>query len=242
MRKSELPIDEPCHEDWGAMRRDPGSRRFCDQCSKHVHDLTSMTEAEAREVLASAAGERICVRYRVDGSGNLKFRAPAHKTQPAPSLVPVRALRRPAGSRSTVRQVAPVAAAAPAALAVALAACTPHGEAEEPEAIEVIDVVPHDPGEHVLMGAPVPVEELGDETGEAVPDEPCDPSAAEPVEIELMGDIAVEPESESEPEPEPEPEAKAEPEPEPEPEPKPKRKWKSKAKRDVIMGRLPIRN
>lgn len=195
MRKSELPISNPCDEDWGDMRRDPGARRFCDQCSKHVHDLTSLTESEAREVLAQAGSERICVRYRVDGSGTLKFREPAHKTQVDPVLVPVAALRR----RAAPSRVAPVAAASAAVLAVALAACTPHGEAEEPEAIEVIETIETieaNQEEHVLMGDVMPVE-MGDESGGE--DQPCDPEATDPTEVEMMGDVAWEPEPEPEP-------------------------------------------
>lgn len=216
LRKSELPISNPCDEDWGGMRRDPGARRFCDQCSKHVHDLTSMTEDEARDVLAQAGGERICVRYRVDGSGALRFREPAQKTQIEPTLVPVAALRR----RGAPSRVAPIAAAPAAVLAVALAACTPHGEAEEPEAIEVIEVIEvieaneADPEEHVLMGDIMPVE-MGDESGGE--EQPCDPEATDPTEVEMMGDVAWEPELEGDPEPKPEP------------EPKPQ----------VIMGRIP---
>ena len=224
MRKSELPISNPCDEDWGGMRRDPGARRFCDQCSKHVHDLTSLTEDEAREVLAQAGGERICVRYRVDGSGTLEFRQPAHKTQSP--LVPVTALRRRAPASVSPR-VAPIAAAPAAVLAVALAACTPHGEAEEPEAIEVIEtietietieIMETNQEEHVLMGDVMPVE-MGDESGGE--EQPCDPEATDPVEVELMGDVAWEPE--------PEPEAKPEPKPELKPEP------------EVIMGRIPAK-
>ena len=217
MRKSELPISNPCDEDWGGMRRDPGARRFCDQCSKHVHDLTSMTEDEARAVLAGAGSERICVRYRVDGRGTLRFRQAARKTQAESAVVPVAALRR--------RAAAPSRVAAPAAvLAVALAACTPHGEAEEPEAIEVIEVIESISNiethqeEHVLTGDIMPVE-MGDESGGE--EQPCDPDpdpeATEQVEVELMGDVAWEPEPETEPETEPEP----------------------KAKPEVIMGRIP---
>jgi len=193
MRTSELPISEPCDEDWGGMRRDPGARRFCDQCSKHVHDLTSLTEAEAREILARAAGERICVRYRVDGSGTLKFRQPAQNTQVEPALVPVGALRR----RPIPSRVAPIAAAPAAALAFALAACTPHGVVEEPEAVEVVEAV--DPAEHVMMGDVLPVE-MGDESGGE--EQPCDPEVTDPGEVELMGDVAWEPEAKPEAKPE----------------------------------------
>ncbi|NVB41789.1 hypothetical protein G6O69_28410 [Pseudenhygromyxa sp. WMMC2535] len=78
-----LPIHDPCHEDWDAMH-DEGARRFCDMCSKHVHDLSSMTEREARGVLAEESRKgRVCVRYRMGGDGQIRFR---RETTEAPSL------------------------------------------------------------------------------------------------------------------------------------------------------------
>ena len=58
------------------MRRD-GLRRFCEQCSKHVHDLGAMTESEARAWLHAAQGQEVCVRYRMDADGALRFATPA---------------------------------------------------------------------------------------------------------------------------------------------------------------------
>jgi hypothetical protein len=84
MRRLHLPIQNPCHEDWTAMESDGESRRFCDVCTKHVHDLSTMTESTARAVLASeSANGRVCVRYTTDATGNIKFKA---ETVEAPSL------------------------------------------------------------------------------------------------------------------------------------------------------------
>ena len=55
----------------------PGDERtrFCDRCSKHVHDLSARTEIEARELLARHRGSRLCVRVARDSRGMVVFRA-----------------------------------------------------------------------------------------------------------------------------------------------------------------------
>ncbi|HVI01471.1 MAG TPA: hypothetical protein VM869_22290 [Enhygromyxa sp.] len=66
------------------MANDGDGRRFCDICTKHVHDLSAMTEPMARAVLASESAKgRVCVRYTSDSAGNIKFKA---ETVEAPSL------------------------------------------------------------------------------------------------------------------------------------------------------------
>lgn len=76
MRTIHLPVAEPCHENWDAM--DPEARgRFCHKCSKSVHDLTQMGEAETQAFLRERAGTKVCVRYAHDSAGNVRFRRPA---------------------------------------------------------------------------------------------------------------------------------------------------------------------
>lgn len=73
-----LPIVNDCHEDWDAM--DPGAEgRHCRACDHAVLDLTAVTEARARRLLAERRGERTCVRVRVRPDGHAVFR-------PAPPL------------------------------------------------------------------------------------------------------------------------------------------------------------
>jgi len=57
-----LRIVNPCPVDFRAMRED-GARRFCDECNKHVYDLTCMREDEVR-ALVSKRG-KICGRIAV---------------------------------------------------------------------------------------------------------------------------------------------------------------------------------
>lgn len=70
-----LPIQDPCHEDWGAMRDGGDGKRFCEVCTKDVHDLSSMTEPEARHALVEARKRgSVCVRYRMNpATGDIRF-------------------------------------------------------------------------------------------------------------------------------------------------------------------------
>src|SRR5262245_47315726 len=71
MNKTEVVIRTPCGADW--TRMDPrGSARFCGQCDKLVHDLSSMTEQAARRLLQSTS-ESLCVRYLHDATGTIWF-------------------------------------------------------------------------------------------------------------------------------------------------------------------------
>jgi hypothetical protein len=63
----------PCRADFGAMPIAAGGR-FCADCGKVVHDLSAMTEAEARGLLARTPADRVCVRYVYDAdSGDVVF-------------------------------------------------------------------------------------------------------------------------------------------------------------------------
>ncbi len=60
--------------------------RFCGACRKIVHDMSRMTEPEARALLASSP-EGLCVRYIHDARGEIVFRRPARDLVPAARLV-----------------------------------------------------------------------------------------------------------------------------------------------------------
>jgi hypothetical protein len=84
MRRSHLPIHNPCSADWEAMVGDE-RRRFCGHCQKHVHDLSAMTEGEARALLTERSGSSLCVSYASDANGRIRFRPPRR----APGRLPV---------------------------------------------------------------------------------------------------------------------------------------------------------
>ena len=68
-----MTIEAPCGVSWSAMSEREATRRFCGACQKHVHDLSRMTESEARDLLASPTTEGHCVRYFADERGQLVF-------------------------------------------------------------------------------------------------------------------------------------------------------------------------
>jgi hypothetical protein len=79
MLSEQVRIADPCHADWDAMRGDERAR-FCGACTRHVHDLSAMTDREARALLASTPN--VCVRYAVDADGRIR-----HVSRRVPRLV-----------------------------------------------------------------------------------------------------------------------------------------------------------
>lgn len=76
-------IKTPCGADWNAM--DPrGTARFCGDCKTLVHDLSALSESEARALL-SRTSESLCVRYLHDASGEIWFGG-GQKLVPVPHL------------------------------------------------------------------------------------------------------------------------------------------------------------
>jgi hypothetical protein len=160
VRADEIRIPEPCHEDWDRML--PDERGWhCKLCSKHVRDLSRMPEAQVRALLDSGAD--ICVAYNVGSNGEIVF-------APEPVVPIARLVRRPRAAA-----IAPAAAG----LALALAACTPHGEeqqprlesSEHPTRLQSAPVIPDRRPE------PEPFIEVEVEAPEVEPphaDEPCD--------------------------------------------------------------------
>lgn len=103
MKRSDLPIASPCEQDWDTMTP-AGRKRFCDTCQKHVQDLSAMTEAQAKGVLASPPAEGLCVRYLYDEVGNIMFGLVD------PSLVPASSLVRAKRALATTAALAGIAA------------------------------------------------------------------------------------------------------------------------------------
>jgi len=66
--KLHLRIASPCRAPWENMDGDERVR-FCRECNRNVYNLSAMTEAEARRVVAEREG-RLCVRFfqRRDGT------------------------------------------------------------------------------------------------------------------------------------------------------------------------------
>jgi hypothetical protein len=82
MLKREIPIVTPCGADWSTMAPAEAKRRLCVECNKHVHDVSAMSEAEARDAIA---GGTACVRYLYDRDGNVLFGAPPEGARIVPA-------------------------------------------------------------------------------------------------------------------------------------------------------------
>jgi hypothetical protein len=86
MKRSDLPISSPCTANWDTMTR-AGRKRFCSECSKHVHDLSALTADEAKALVEQKVGQDLCVRYAYDKLGNVLFATP-----PAQPLIALQSL------------------------------------------------------------------------------------------------------------------------------------------------------
>jgi hypothetical protein len=120
MDSKKLPITGPCPIDLDEIGFDRKAKKsFCAHCSKNVVNLSNFTKDEARTFLRENAGETMCVSYARNAEGQIKFR-------PEAPIVPITRLRKRPSQRTAA------AATAAAGLALALAACTPHGD-DEPQ-------------------------------------------------------------------------------------------------------------
>jgi hypothetical protein len=72
MSKQTILFPEPCHEDWDRMKPE-GRARFCESCTKPVHDLTHYTPEEAEHLLAGN-GTPACVRATILPDGKVLTR------------------------------------------------------------------------------------------------------------------------------------------------------------------------
>lgn len=71
LRIEDADVRLPCEAAWNDMVEVPGGRH-CGACDLVVHDLSSMTETEARRVLARRSDGRVCVRYQPFADGTIR--------------------------------------------------------------------------------------------------------------------------------------------------------------------------
>ena len=67
MRSEDIEIPEPCHADWDAMRPE-AQGKFCLECRKTVHDLSSMTDELRGEYDISEDVSGVVITGVEDGS------------------------------------------------------------------------------------------------------------------------------------------------------------------------------
>ena len=97
MHKSEIEIPKPCDEPWDAMSG-CGVKRHCARCDQSVYDLSALSEAEARALLANPPA-KLCVSYLLDEQGVIVLRR-----KPSKSLAIGLALSVAASAQSIVSQ------------------------------------------------------------------------------------------------------------------------------------------
>ena len=63
-----IKVASPCHAPWDAMAGDD-QVRLCGECSKHVYNLSAMTQTQAEALVLEREG-KLCVRFyrRADGT------------------------------------------------------------------------------------------------------------------------------------------------------------------------------
>ncbi len=88
MQHRRLPIASPCSERFAAMAVRSQTRRFCDRCEQEVHDLSSMTRAEAEYFMLQRhrRGQPTCVRVELRPDEEIRFR-PAPPRTAGPALI-----------------------------------------------------------------------------------------------------------------------------------------------------------
>src|SRR5882724_6333055 len=72
MKKNTLDrvyLKKPCSTEWNLMEGND-QIRFCIECNKQVHNLSSMTRKQAEDLLAEAGGE-LCAKFDRDDRGNI---------------------------------------------------------------------------------------------------------------------------------------------------------------------------
>lgn len=73
MNKLHVRVHTPCDVDWDSLSPS-GTNRFCGACKKVVHDLSSLSESEARSLMQQQPAS-LCVRYLHDEHGVIQFRS-----------------------------------------------------------------------------------------------------------------------------------------------------------------------
>ena len=79
-----LQIKTPCPKTWDQLSGGE-AKRFCSECSLHVHNAAQLTRVEAQELVAKAS-ERVCMRMQLDESGAPLFRDTPTRERPKLTL------------------------------------------------------------------------------------------------------------------------------------------------------------
>ena len=96
-----IQIPEPCEVPWDEMVGDD-TRRYCERCGVHVHNLAAMERRDAEALVQAARRGRVCVQMRRGADGRVLTR----EDRPAPGrFLRGHRRRRRAGYSNTVTLV-----------------------------------------------------------------------------------------------------------------------------------------
>lgn len=104
-----LPLRYACDLSWKQLTGTERARH-CAACDRTVHNLSSMTDAEAMATLLVLGDSGICVRFEQDASGDI-----LHRKDPLPAPPPRPTAAVPSGLLAAAISVAACGPAAPAA-------------------------------------------------------------------------------------------------------------------------------
>lgn len=103
MSPAKIELAFPCGATFADMASVDATKRMCGACSTIVHDLSAMTESDARTQLRSTS-ERLCIRYVHDATGKVWFKEDLERA----SLISSSRLRK--GARGVLAVASAVAA------------------------------------------------------------------------------------------------------------------------------------
>jgi outer membrane protein OmpA-like peptidoglycan-associated protein len=165
-----MRIVEACDIPWD-MLRGRGRVRFCQACGKEVHDLTSMTDSEARAYLFLRGG-RLCSRSPADSEGSVRLPETRARTgvRALPLLVATLSATMTACSGAPIASEANATAApscqtmpgSSVALAAPPATLSPTADDADGDGVpDAVDMCPRDPGsasnDPKKNGCPAPI-------------------------------------------------------------------------------------
>lgn len=75
MHRRQLPLAFACSRNLDDMPKRAGGReRWCDSCERRVHDLSQLSEVEARKLLRRRGADGLCVAFAFDEREQVVFR------------------------------------------------------------------------------------------------------------------------------------------------------------------------
>ena len=134
MHRVHLPLSFECDLDVHARPGEQTAHIHCSTCDKNVHQLSNMTQREAKALLAGKPDGGLCIAYRCDLNGKVSFLHRCEDRHNTPLT---------ASELATVRAPRPPIVLALSVAVALLSACAAHGVVPESEVREVQAPIPN---------------------------------------------------------------------------------------------------